>query len=332
MTARRSDLQFLVHEETTFGTAAPLDQSGKWRSMPFFEIVPEPVLDRVPDDVIPAGSPSAQPSELVDGLERANWRVVVPASQQSVGWWLKMMFGAPTTSGTAPNYIHFFKTTDVPVIPSFTAWEYHSVVNRRFMARGCFANRMTFSASRQGQRARFEFSGQAIIHDKATGTADDSPIVYTSDDAPVELAGDIYLTPEGGAQTQIVDVVTGFNLTCTNELALDEETFNGTNLATQRTASRWAVEGSVNLRFKDFTWTDLGRNGTVCTLEFRLVSGTNNRIILVADGVKFDKFAPQATTAGVITMTAPFRCQKPATGNALVVRLDSQQANYDIIP
>lgn len=331
MTARRSDLQFLVHEEATFGTAAALDQSGKWRSMPFFEIVPEPVLDRTPDDVIPAGSPSAQPSQLVDGLERANWRALVPAGQQSLGWWLKMMFGAPTTSGTAPNYIHTFTTADVPTIPSFTAWEYHSVVNRRFSARGCFANRMSFSASRQGQRARFEFGGPAIIHDKASGTADDSPVVYTNDDAQVELQGDIYLTPAGGSETQIVDVVTGFSLTCTNELALDEEAFNGTNLATQRTASRWAVEGSVNLRFKDFTWTDLGRAGTVCTLEFRLVVGANNRFRLIANGVKFDKFAPQSTTAGIITMTAPFRCQKPASGQALNVRLDSQQANYNII-
>lgn len=328
MTARRSDMQLLVQEESSFGTAAALEATGAWRSMPFIEWDPDPRLERTPDDVIPAGAPTAAPANLVDGLQSVNWRAVVPAGKQSLGWWFKMMFGDPSTTGTDPNYVHIFGAKDVPTIPSFSVHEYHSVVNRRFLTYGAFCNRMSLSATRAGRRARLEFSGQAVKWAKTSLDADDDPIIYADDDAQVELQGDIYYTPSGGSETKIENVVTGINMVVENDLQLDTEAFNGTDLATQRTASRWSISGTVNLRFKDFTFTDLAAQGTNFSLEFRLISGTNNRINLIAQSVKFGLFAPKAT-GGVIVMNAPFQGEKPSSGDSFTARISSQAADYD---
>jgi len=281
--------------------------------------------------VIQAGPPDAQPEQLVDGLQSANWRALVPAGQNSLGFWLKMMFGAPTTTGTAPNYVHSFRTNAAPVIPAFTAQEYYSTINRRFLSYGCFANRMEIDVQRRGQRAKLEFSGQAIKWDKEAEIADDDPLEYAAagDTAPLEYLCDIYLTEAGGSAEQKIGVVTGIRYTIENEMQLDQAAFNGTALASERTGSKWNVSGSVQMRLKDYEWTDLARNRTECVLEARLVTGANNRLNLIASGVKFDSFAPQATTAGEILMTANFRCQKPASGFTFIARLDNQLANYN---
>lgn len=322
VTARGSNVSLLVRPQSDFVTAATQELTAKWWTLPYIAADFRPVGEVSEDDVILAGTNSAQPRDTVRGLRSAAFDATVPLGKQSFGFWLRMMFGAPDTTGTSPNYVHRFRSRDVPTIPSFSAWQYYSDINRRLITHGCTANQLQFQFARQGRTGRAVVSGVAIEQQVTTTAADLTPVAFTDDAAQVEFNGDIYRD-----STALTDEVSGFDLTISNGIELDQDCFNGTDRPSLLTSPKFSGSGTLTARFKDVTSYNAARNQTDVALEFRLVSGTNNRLNITLPRVRLGEFGYPVQNDGQISVPIPFTVARPTSGYAIECRLDSQVVN-----
>ncbi|MBX9702249.1 MAG: hypothetical protein K2X74_22625, partial [Acetobacteraceae bacterium] len=117
--------RLLMIPEVTYGTAP----GGNWRRVPFLSSnlgAEQPLLDA---DVIGLGGNRDPAAPFLDTVTVAG-DVVVPIDLVNTGHWLRLLLGAPTTTGTSPNFIHTFGSgaatlpsqaieTGYPDVPSF---------------------------------------------------------------------------------------------------------------------------------------------------------------------------------------------------------------------
>jgi len=97
-----ANCRLLTFPESTYG-AAPV---GNWRRMPFLSCdlgAEQPLLDA---DVIGVGSNRDPAAPFLDTVTVAG-QAVVPVDLINIGHWLRLLLGAPTTTGTT-NFIHTF--------------------------------------------------------------------------------------------------------------------------------------------------------------------------------------------------------------------------------
>ena len=97
-----ANCRLLTFPESTYGTAP----GGNWRRMPFLSCdlgAEQPLLDA---DVIGVGSNRDPAAPFMDTVTVAG-QAVVPVDLINIGHWLRLLLGAPVTTGTT-NFIHTF--------------------------------------------------------------------------------------------------------------------------------------------------------------------------------------------------------------------------------
>ncbi len=98
-----ANCRLLMLPEATYGTAP----GGNWQRMPFLSCdlgAEQPLLDA---DVIGVGSNRDPAAPFLDTVTVAG-QAVVPVDLVNIGHWLRLLLGAPATTGTNPNFIHTF--------------------------------------------------------------------------------------------------------------------------------------------------------------------------------------------------------------------------------
>jgi hypothetical protein len=98
-----ANCRLLMLPEDTYGTAP----SDDFRRMPFLSCdlgAEQPLLDA---DVIGVGSNRDPAAPFLDTVT-VQGQAVVPVDLINIGHWLRLLLGPPTTTGTAPNFIHSF--------------------------------------------------------------------------------------------------------------------------------------------------------------------------------------------------------------------------------
>ncbi len=101
--ANGANSRLLMIPEVTYGTAP----GGNWRRVPFLSCnlgAEQPLLDA---DVIGLGGNRDPAAPFFDTVT-VEGDVVVPVDLTNTGHWLRLLLGAPTTTGTNPNYTHTF--------------------------------------------------------------------------------------------------------------------------------------------------------------------------------------------------------------------------------
>jgi hypothetical protein len=103
----------------------------------------------------------------------ADGDVVVPIDANGFGFWLKGVFGAPTTTGTAPGpYSHEFRSGGW-VLPSMSIEVAMPEVPRFAMYAGCVVDQLSFQMQRAGlltATARLVAQGEALAATTGAGT------------------------------------------------------------------------------------------------------------------------------------------------------------------
>jgi hypothetical protein len=89
--------------ETLYGTAA----GGNYNQLGFTELDLGTGQDLLDSPVIGL-SADRDPADPFLGQVDTSGRVTVPINEDGFGHWLRLLFGAPTTSGGAPNFVHTF--------------------------------------------------------------------------------------------------------------------------------------------------------------------------------------------------------------------------------
>jgi hypothetical protein len=90
-------------KEATYGTAP----GGNWLRVPFSTIDLGAEQPLIQSDVLAAGNNRDSAAPFQDTVT-VQGNAVVPIDVINIGHWLRMLFGAPTTTGSSPNFIHTF--------------------------------------------------------------------------------------------------------------------------------------------------------------------------------------------------------------------------------
>jgi hypothetical protein len=90
-------------KETAYGTAP----GGNWLRMPFQSIDLGAEQPLIQSDIIGVGNNRDSAAPFQD-IVTVQGNAVVPIDVINFGHWLRLLFGAPVTTGTNPNFIHTF--------------------------------------------------------------------------------------------------------------------------------------------------------------------------------------------------------------------------------
>lgn len=159
--------------ETTYGTAA----SGNYHQLGIMSASLGGRRNLLDVRVLGLGT-GRNPTDPMLGELSVEGDVEVPVNHDGFGHWLRLLFGAPATTGTAPNYTHVF-TSGADSLPSNTVvLDYGAALgtNRYMRSLGMRANTMSVSFGVSGPAtARLGLVGQTNEMISAAGAG--TPVV-----------------------------------------------------------------------------------------------------------------------------------------------------------
>lgn len=129
--------------ESVYGT--PPAASGQYFSIPFASSQLGAEQPLIEDDLLGQGREGFDP---VYDFVTNDGDLTVPVDVRYFGYWLKMLFGAPTTTGSGP-YTHAF-ASGASAIPSMAIETQHPAVPSYAMSYGLRANQMRIQMQRSG--------------------------------------------------------------------------------------------------------------------------------------------------------------------------------------
>jgi hypothetical protein len=136
----------LIHmiPEVTYGTAP----GGNWYRMPFMTTDLGEEQPLIPADVIGVGNNRDPGAPFLDTVS-VNGQIMVPIDTANFGWWLRLLFGAPTTTGESPDYTHRFDSGAASLTSNSIEVAYPDVP-RYFVYTGVRANTLELDFSPTG--------------------------------------------------------------------------------------------------------------------------------------------------------------------------------------
>jgi hypothetical protein len=140
-TARGANTKLLAIQEVTYGTAP----GGNWTQYPFIPPLDLGGAQQLLESPVIGVSPGRDPSDPFYDAVTVDGTVNIPLDLTLVGFWMKMLFGLPATTGSAPNYTHTFKS-DSATIPFFSVEVGYPDVPSYVRLAGCKAGQLSVSA------------------------------------------------------------------------------------------------------------------------------------------------------------------------------------------
>ena len=305
--------QMALAFETTYGTAPG---SGFIR-MPFASSTLGAERPLIDSELLGYGRDPLAP--IKDALT-ADGDVVIPVDHEGIGHWLKLAFGAPTTTGSSPNFTHAFQSGGW-ALPSASIEIGLPEVPRFAMYSGIRLNELSFTMQRSGQlqaTARLIAQGET----KAGTTQAGSPAAFAVNTRFGSFQGAI--TRNAVALGNIVSA----EVTYSN--GLDRiETIRSDGKIDGVDPGMASLRGRITARFADETLIDQAIAGTPAALTFGWSLNANTSVIFTAHAVYLPQ--PRVTVPGPQGIEVSFDWQgaQAASPARLVdVALKNQKASY----
>lgn len=316
--ARGDSAVLLSRLQTEFGT--PEDAgNGDYRKLPFYTLRLDPSQDLENDEAIQG---DAFPGDTVAGLRSVAGSMEVPVGLSSIGWHLRGLLGAPTTTG-ASDYTHVFETAAAPTVGLFTTCVSHSRVAQHFMQDSLAYTGMELTARKNGQRQRATFNVIAREEAGVSAARDTTPVAYSPDTVPVGFTGKVQIDGSDAA------AVTGASITLGTGVEADQESLNGLATAAQMDWGTWELSGSLDCRFQDRTYYDLAEAGTsiAVTLDWTISAALS--LVIEMPDVRLERTGIPVDGRGIISSSFSFRPNRPASDSTLLkATLKNAVADY----
>ena len=248
--------------EATEGTAP----TGDWDQFPCFSFGLTATQELQQDNVLSSGT-TRDAGDPLYGLIRVEGAARVPIDTVHFGRWLKLLMGAPTTSG-ATNYTHTFKS-GASSLPSFSFEKAFPDITRYEVAKGVRANTVQVSMAPDGAAAAtIGLMGLAETNGSSSGAG--TPVV-TSYTRFHNVNGSI---TKGGTA---LAAVTGGEFTITNDMEMvpairSDYAMEGIDFGQS------GASGTLTLRFKDHTLRADATNRTAVALAYALTIDSNTSV------------------------------------------------------
>lgn len=215
-----------------------------------------------PETIIPGQRDMSEP---VFGNISVGGSLTVPVDVRLIGYWLKLLLGAPTTTGTDP-YTHVFSPgTDTP---SMTIDEWHSDIPSSRVFNGVKINTMTFN---------FEVNTELTAELELLGGKENASSATPLDDAPsnhtlTRFNAKSIVFKQGGST---VALAKSLNVVISNDLYEDNYTLSSNGFRTELVEQRFMVDVSGTIILESETWLDYAINNTELDIEIELTRGSH---------------------------------------------------------
>ncbi|MDD3183582.1 MAG: phage tail tube protein [Alphaproteobacteria bacterium] len=299
-----ANAQLLGQFESTYGTAPSSD----FIKFPFISSQLGSEQGLIESDLLGQGRDPAQPMRDVINVDGD---VVVPVDLRYIGYWLRALFGAPTTTGTEAPYVHTFKSgaTD---LPSLALEVGTPEASSYFMNAGVRANSMQVSFERSGG-ASATINCIAQGEDRASASLGGTPteLVMTRFN---QFQGSV---KKDGAQ---LGNVTGAQFTYTNNLE-KIETIRDDGKIDGADPTVAAFTGTIDVRFADTTLLDAATDNTAVALSFGYTIDASHSLIFTAHEVYLPKPKLPIEGAGGIQASFNWQAAKNATAGVMLTAI-----------
>ena len=223
------------------------------------------------------------PVEPFDGNVETSGDVVVPVDARAFGYWLKLLFGAPTTSGSASPYSHVFKPgdttpsailqcsygTETPTYGKFTGCKVSSL---QITAGG--DEELTATVSVVGKNAAY-----------STTNYDASPTAIV-----LKRFSNFQATLK--KDNAAFGVCTGFNFTIDNGLDTDTRTLGSAGELYDIPEGIMSVTGTATCLFTSLTMLQAAQASTEMSLELSFTIDASNKLVFLFPEVQLQFQGP----------------------------------------
>lgn len=276
-------------------------------------------------------SPSGRyPSTLVEGLLRGGGEIAMVGDFQWIGWPLKLMFGAPTTTDdTGGDYTHVFEPDETAIPPYATMWKEMFGLTSPLYYRcgGLILNEMRIGGAKSGRPMMPRFSGFVLREQKVVASVASGATART---APDPIHNYLITTGVAGISGGAAGL-TEFSATISNGLELDFETQTGTRFAKKADpAGNFEGSGQLGIRWQTNAQYDAARAGTLLTITQTWQAAADKSLSIVYRNVRLEDRSPGFSGPGFVTASYGWRFAPPPSGQApMTITLKNQVANYD---
>ena len=300
-------------EESVEGTAP----SGDWDQFPCFALAIGAATGLQADSVLSSNA-RRNAADPYRSVARVEGSARVPVETSHFGWWLQLLFGAPSTSGST-NYTHVYKSGGTSFATRSIERAF-SDVTRYEVASGVRANTMEVGIGPDG--AADATIGLLCLSEAHAGSSAAGTPVVTTYTRFHRTQGSIQ---RGGSP---LAGVTGGTLRFGNGLVAVPTVGSGAGIGGVD-MGEVTGGGSVTLRFADHTLEALARAGTATTLTFALTIDSNTSVTFHYPRIFLEPTAPAVDGPGGITRSYNFiAADDTSTASLLTVTYKNQVASY----
>lgn len=323
---RGSDASVLVYHETAFG--ADPDPANA-RKVYFSSCGLKAEQNQLDDDTMSSGRGTRRSGR---GNLNVSGNLNVTMAPEHIGFWLKHLLGAPTTTGTEAPYTHVFVPTDLPVgFRVETDWT-SAIASKVNAYKGLRINSGSLTLPQEGF-AKLNMSLLGKSHAVITAPLDGTP----TDPGHEGFVGFEAIIKHGGTQ---VGGITSMTLEVNNNLTSDVYCFPA---AGETAGERFSlaedkvmISGTLETVFKDFTFIDLGIAGTETTFEVVYTRGTgagtagNEYLSFLIDHCDVPLQTQTIETQAGLKASIPFKAFASGSDMGLAVTLKNAIAAADL--
>lgn len=300
--------------ESTFGTAP----ASGFLELPIISHTLGEERTNESDDTIGNGRKPRAPEK---GTREAGGNVIIPVEAESFGFWLKALFGAPTTTGTGP-YTHVFEAGAAASLPSMSFETWMPQVPFSSMVEGCVANTLALDVASTGRlQATIGLLAQKETIDSESNagspTAFSAYTRFPASSAALQRNGSALTSKGESGAINVSNTLEALRFVDGTEVVGEIET--GPSLVT----------GNVQLRFGDTTMLTQAIDLTASTLTVVMNPGGDETLTFLMHEVYLPR--PKVEVPGPAGVQANFEysaVSDPSTGKQMTVTLVNNTASY----
>ncbi|OAI25959.1 hypothetical protein A1351_15515 [Methylosinus sp. R-45379] len=262
------------------------------------------------------GNDAAAP---LQGLPDLSGDIVVPVDLAHFGYWLKLLLGAPTSTGST-NLSHAFAsgaatlpTRDIEIeMGSSDFWQYMSL--------GAKSLALDISDQPGQQRATVSLLGKKRTLASSTGAG--TPASIAAQDPLAAAIGQLLI--DDVAAGSILSARLNYDTGAQIERYVDADDFASAIIL----ADDAKFTGEIRVRYSGQTLESIADAMTAKKLEFKWSKGSNNALSIVAGAAYLEPAGAAIQGPGGVEASYAFRASQTSAAAMLAVTLKNQIASY----